>query len=157
MNNKIEFIEDIRRLSKIEPAIRAQMIELDERTAGLTAAEDGYGEVSSYMLYAIENGKLCGKLEYSFNIEGAIAEIIWLNAPGYGNAMLAEFENRVLELMPRCTLCLTCSIDAEERKETVLRRLNFYITHKFTVQDIKYTQPTCTHLTMCKTIERHRQ
>lgn len=152
----MQFNEDIRRLSKISPEMCEQMIALDLANAGLTAFVDGYADESPYMLYLTQDGVLCGKLEYTFNIDNERAEIVWINAVGYGGVLLAEFEARMLELMPRCTISLICSLDNDERKETVLRRLNFYFKHGYKARDIDYKTARCTHLTFCKTIERNK-
>jgi hypothetical protein len=72
-----------------------------------------------------------------FHITDKSVKIDWLYAPNYGKSAYKKLEayfkyNKVEKIL------LNCSIDKMEKKETVMKRINFYIGLDFRVYDIRY-------------------
>jgi hypothetical protein len=65
------------------------------------------------------------------------AHLEWIWAPGAGRAVLAH-TLKYLREAGASRLDLQVSLDPNEKKATVLRRLNFYISHGFKATDVKF-------------------
>ena len=66
-----------------------------------------------------------------------IIKIDWIKAdPGYGTKFLKKVENALFKKYNK--IILNVSIDPNEEKNIVMRRINFYIKNKYRVYDITY-------------------
>lgn len=64
-------------------------------------------------------------------------KIDWIKAdPGYGTPFLKRVEKALFKKYNK--IILNVSIDPNERKNTVMRRINFYIKNSYRVYDITY-------------------
>ncbi len=66
-------------------------------------------------------------------------KIIWMYGPGYGKMIMANIEHHFKQKKVK-KIVLNCSIDPTEKKETVLRRLNFYIKMQYRVTNITFRE-----------------
>ena len=64
-------------------------------------------------------------------------KIIWIYGPGYGKMIMANIEHHFKQKKVK-KIVLNCSVDPTEKKETVLRRLNFYIKMQYRVTNITF-------------------
>ena len=85
-----------------------------------------------------------------FKIDKSEMLIDWIWAPGNGKLVF----NKMLKMHPHISMVvLNVSIDPTEDKNTVMKRLNFYISMQFKVTDIKFRSRYGPLLTM----KRHVQ
>lgn len=82
-------------------------------------------------------------------IKSNYASIDWIYAkPGNGTPFLKIVETQLFKMKPEIRLLV--SVDPKERKQTVKRRLNFYIKNKYRVVDLTYHPNDRTILLMNK-------
>ena len=82
-----------------------------------------------------------------------IIKIDWIYAePGYGTLFLKRVENSLFKNYNK--IILNVSIDPNEDKNTVMRRINFYIKNNYRVYDIKYRKKYGPLLNMYKSIDK---
>lgn len=75
--------------------------------------------------------------------------IEWIYAKkGFGTEFLKRIEKRIY--MNTNKIILQVSIDPNEKKETVIRRLNFYIKNRYRIFDIEYRKKYGPLLSMFK-------
>ena len=71
-----------------------------------------------------------------FEKEGKV-KIDWIYGPGYGKEMMKLIEKH-LKKMKMEKIILNCSIDPNENKASVMKRMNFYISLQYKVYDIQF-------------------
>lgn len=126
---------------------------LVEQMANLDAPFDDSGMggyVSSgatHMLFVVVAGYVVGKIEYCR--VGPIVFLEWICAPGAGSALLELFERNMAQA-GATSIVLTCGLDPAEQSSTVLRRVNFYIKHRYRATAIEYMGEGRTRLRMAK-------
>lgn len=94
----------------------------------------------------IINNKLVGYCLYRKS--GKIIYLDWIWSKGHGTYFLKKLE----KIWRKHEIILKVSIDPNERKSIVMRRLNFYIKNKFRVSDIKFRDEIGPLLTMFKRV-----
>lgn len=88
------------------------------------------------ILVGIKNNKFVGYIEYEINNNNSVY-IDWIVAiKGNGTELLKAFEEKMFSKYN--SIKLNISLDSNERKETVLNRLNYYIKFNYRAYDIKY-------------------
>lgn len=91
-----------------------------------------------YTIYGLyENNKLVGHIIYE-NRDNYV-KIHWLCAPGYGKALMDKMET-IFRKNGYTKIILDVSIDPYENPEIIMKRINFYISQKYKVYDIKYRE-----------------
>ena len=86
-----------------------------------------------YGLY--ENEKLLGYVVFAVNNKKS--KIEWIYAPNYGKILMQKLD-RKLKNMGVEYIELNVSIDPTENLNSVMRRLNFYISLQYKVHDITF-------------------
>ncbi len=82
------------------------------------------------------DNKIVGYIIYIL-IDKHTCKIDWIYAPGFGKELMKRIEIKLKKLDINKIL-LNVSIDSNENKITVMKRLNFYIGLNYKVFDIKY-------------------
>lgn len=80
-----------------------------------------------------------------------ICKIDWIFAPGFGKELIKRIESK-LKKSGINKILLNVSIDPNESKQTVMKRLNFYIGLGYKVFDIKYRKDYEPLLSMSKNL-----
>ena len=84
-----------------------------------------------------ENDKIVGYTLYKqYNKDKIYLDWIW--APGYGTLFYKRLENKWKKKYK--SIIINVSIDPNENKNKVIRRLNFWYRMKFIIKNIKYRQ-----------------
>ena len=94
------------------------------------------------------DNKLVGYIIYSL-IDKKTCKINWVFAPGFGKELMNQIESK-LKKSDINKILLNISIDPNEPKPTVIKRLNFYIGLGYKVFDIKYRKDYGPLLSMSK-------
>lgn len=99
-----------------------------------------------YILY--ESGKIKGYALLDHKSKTEI-KIDWIYAdPGYGTQFLKRIERSLFKKYKK--ILLNVSLDPNENKNTVMRRMNFYIKNNYRVFDITYRKKYGSLLHMIK-------
>lgn len=77
--------------------------------------------------------------------------ISWIYAPNYGKLAMIQME-KLFKKKAITAIFLNVSIDPNENKNTVMKRLNFYIGLQYKVYDIKFRKKYGPLLSMKKNI-----
>ena len=77
--------------------------------------------------------------------------ISWIYAPNYGKLAMIQME-KLFKKKAITAILLNVSIDPNENKNTVMKRLNFYIGLQYKVYDIKFRKKYGPLLSMKKNI-----
>lgn len=89
------------------------------------------------MIYGLyDNDKLVGYIIYKI-INRKTVKIDWLYAPGYGKVFMKRMEHKFRKDKINKIL-LNVSIDPEENKNIVMKRINYYVSLQYKVYDIKF-------------------
>ena len=81
--------------------------------------------------------------------KGKTIKIDWIYAKkGHGTDFIKRLERALFKKYSK--IILHVSIDPNEQKKTVIRRINFYIKNNYRVSDIKYRKKYGPELTMFK-------
>lgn len=94
-----------------------------------------YDEYDFAVAWYDDNNKLLGYALANQTKHTYILDWIWAR-PGYGTPLLKAVERRLFKERPRIELLV--SIDSRERKQTVLRRMNFYIKNRYKLKNVRY-------------------
>ena len=94
-----------------------------------------YEEYACAVAWYDDNNKLLGYALANQTKHAYVLDWIWAR-PGCGTPLLKAVERRLFKERP--TIELLVSIDSRERKQTVLRRMNFYIKNKYKVKNVRY-------------------
>lgn len=91
--------------------------------------------INNGYVFIDENDKILGYTifkEYNNNIK-----IEWIYAKhGYGTEFLHRIERSLFKKYNK--IFLNCSIDPNEKKDTVINRINFYIKNNYRIYDIEF-------------------
>lgn len=90
-------------------------------------------DVEIYSLY--DNDTFFGYVVYK--IINKDIKIDWIYAPNYGKIFMKKLEHKFKKEKYE-KIILNVSIDPTENIQTVMKRLNFYISLKYKVYDIKF-------------------
>ena len=104
------------------------------------------GKRHGYVL--TEKDKILGYALYDNRNSNIFLDWIWTK-PGYGTPFLKKLENK-WKKNKKVKVILKMSIDPTEKKEKVLRRINYYIKNKYRAKDIKFRSKYGPILTMEK-------
>ena len=97
-----------------------------------------------------ENNDIIGYSEYEYNDKTNTISINWIVAKkDHGTPLLSELEKKWLNDGVK-NIMLKVSIDPNENKNTVMRRLNFYIKFNYRVKDIEFREKYGPLLSMYK-------
>lgn len=96
------------------------------------------------------DNKLVGYIIYLL-IDKKICKIDWIFAPGFGKELMKRIESK-LKKSGINKILLNVSVDPNESKPTVMKRLNFYIGLGYKVFDIKYRKDYGPLLSMSKNL-----
>lgn len=88
-----------------------------------------------YGLYKLE--MLVGYVVYIIDNDVVILE--WIYAPGYGKVFMKKLELDFINSGIK-KIILKFSVDPNENKKSVMRRMNFYIGLQYRVYDIEYRE-----------------
>lgn len=91
--------------------------------------------VADEMLCVQVDEKVVGKVEYL--IHNDKCNIMWFNAPGFGEFILTELES-ILREQKVVLIELLCTLSGSEDDATCLRRLNFYMHRGFSAKKLFY-------------------
>jgi hypothetical protein len=98
--------------------------------------DDSSDDLSIGVFY--DNDKLVGYVVYLYQNSETV-EISWIWGPNYGKKMMKSFERKMRREEIK-KIILQVSIDPTENKTTVMKRMNYYITLKYKIYDIKFRQ-----------------
>jgi len=93
--------------------------------------------------------KIVGYIVYTITKD--ILNILWIYAPNYGKNAMKKIE-KYFNKKNINKILLNISIDPTEDKNTVMKRLNFYIGLQYKVYDIKFRKKYGSLLLMKKNI-----
>lgn len=93
--------------------------------------------------------KIVGYIIYT--ITKNILNILWIYAPNYGKNAMKKIE-KYFNKKNINTILLNISVDPTEDKNTIMKRLNFYIGLQYKVYDIKFRKKYGPLLLMKKSI-----
>ena len=93
--------------------------------------------------------KIVGYIIYT--ITKNILNILWIYAPNYGKNAMKKIE-KYFNKKNINTILLNISVDPTEDKNTIMKRLNFYIRLQYKVYDIKFRKKYGPLLLMKKSI-----
>lgn len=94
------------------------------------------------------DNKLVGYIIYLL-IDNKTCKIDWIFAPGFGKELIKRIESK-LKKSSINKISLNVSVDPNESKPIVMKRLNFYIGLGYKVFDIKYRKDYGPLLSMSK-------
>ena len=91
------------------------------------------------IIYGLYNDdKLVGYSVLIFhNKNSKIVELKWIYAVGYGKILIQKIERKLKKLNVEY-IQLNVSIDPNEKMDTVMKRMNFYISAKYKVCNITF-------------------
>ncbi len=92
---------------------------------------------SDYILLFYDKKKFVGYSLLIFFEKDGKAKIDWIYGPKYGKDMMKVIE-KMCKKMNIHQIILNCSIDPNEDKITIMKRLNFYISLQYKVYDIEF-------------------
>ena len=72
-----------------------------------------------------------------FIVDSNKINISWIYGPNYGKKIMKHMEN-IFKKDNIKEICLNVSIDPTENKDTVMKRLNFYIGLQYKIYNIKF-------------------
>jgi len=114
------------------------LYKLHRKVSGYTDLLDDFKKLSGhvYVLTSLTEFNIYGYIILKL-VTTKIIKIEWIYGPGYGVIIMMNIEKRYIDKGFEKIL-LNCSIDPTEDKNTVMRRINFYIKNKYRVYDIEY-------------------
>jgi len=108
-------------LNKLKNLVKSHLGSTNSLTSGYVLLDDK-SKILGYVILKPENNDI---------------KIDWIYAKkGHGTEFLKRLEKILLKKYPK--IILKVSIDPTENKNTVMRRLNFYIKNNYRVYDIKF-------------------
>lgn len=105
---------------------------------------------SDYILLFNDNDIFIGYTILNF-LKKNIVKIDWIYGPKYGKDIMKIIERKCKKLNISKIL-LTCSIDPNENKINIMKRLNFYISLQYKVYNIEFRKKYGPSLFMFKKI-----
>lgn len=132
-------------------------------TKFINLSKDNFNKIKKLIIihfdknYKINNGyvliddfdKIIGYCLFTENNEKNFIKIDWIYSnKGFGSEFLSRLERSFFKKYNK--IILTCSIDPNEKKETVLRRINFYIKNNYKVYDYNFRDKFGVSLLMIK-------
>jgi hypothetical protein len=117
-----------------------EIVELDKNNGNDDVhgeESNGYATKADFMIVAVHDGRVRGKVEFSLFPLERLCYIDWVAAPGFGDVVLKQLE-KFLKEHSIDKIDLKISIDSSEKQETVVRRVNFYFRHGYIVVKITH-------------------
>mgnify|MGYP001257581756 CR=1 FL=1 len=108
--------------NKIKKLIKIQLDENYQINPGYVLINDD--KILGYCLYTEDNNKHFIKIDWIYSNKG------------FGSEFLSRLERSFFKKYNK--IILSCSIDPSEKKETVLRRINFYIKNNYRVTNFNF-------------------
>ena len=133
------------------------LYKLHRKVSGYTDLLDDFKKIldHTYVLTSLSEFNIYGYIILKL-VTSKIIKIEWIYGPGYGVLIMLNIERRYDEKGYEKIL-LNCSIDPSEEKNTVMRRLNFYIKNKYRVYDIEHRHEHGPLLKMEKILSRAKK
>lgn len=121
--------------NKIKKLIKIQLDESYQINNGYVLIND-FNKILGYCLYTEDNNKHFIKIDWIYSNKG------------FGSELLSRLERSFFKKYNKIILC--CSIGTNEKKETVLRRINFYIKNNYRVTNFNFRDKYDVSLEMTK-------
>ena len=114
------------------------LYELHRKVYDYTGLLDDFRKLlpNIYVLTDEDISDIKGYIQISFPSDNTI-KVEWIYGPGFGKLIMINIEHHFKQ-KGYTKIILNVSIDPNELKETVMRRLNFYIKNKYRVYDIEW-------------------
>ena len=115
-----------------------RLYELHREVSGYTDLSSDFVKllINLYILVDQDSDSIFGYIHIN-PISNDTIKVEWIYGPGYGRMIMFNIEHHFKQKGYKLII-LNCSIDPQELKQTVMRRLNFYIKNKYRVHDIEF-------------------
>jgi hypothetical protein len=118
---KLKLYKDDNEIKKLYKIHFGSKLETDDKNMIYGLYDDD--KLVAYMIYNLLNHKT--------------VKIDWIYAPGYGKVFMKRMESKFRKDKINKIL-LNVSIDPKENKNTVMKRINYYVSLRYKVYDIKF-------------------